>query len=220
VKNLISLSVFLIVLLSGNQIARGQCPIQLAVFDQSTTSSSTPNSSISVGRTKILAVEDDRIRVYDKCGNQLLAEKPIDGINGFWPTAPAGAMRDVRCFYDDSTTPKRFWISGRDNASLDKTVHYAFTSIDDPNPNGLWFKKSFDLLTFGNVFAASDLEFSLSRDFIWLAATIDNSPGRAILAVDKISLLQNPTDPPILFLQDLNINVPADSQFDRFCSAN
>jgi hypothetical protein len=144
-------------------------------------------------------VDDDRIRVYDKCSNLLLSEQNIDGPGGFWVSQGAGQVGmliDTRVTFDRSSS--RFFAAAHTAVEYPAYWYIAFTASDDPT--GVWYKHQ--IPASHNVDTIYSGQFAVDANDIWLsgqaAAAPLNPPIDWLLGrLDKQWMLANPTNPNI-----------------------
>jgi hypothetical protein len=174
-----------------------------------------PNSSLGVSRTHIVSVDDDRIRVYDKCSNLLLAETPIDGPGGFWAAQGAtqsGFLSETKVTYDHASG--RFFATAHTVSEFPGNWYIAFTETGDAT--GTWYKHQVPA-PYG-VDSIYSAQLAIDRNDVWLSAQVTAAAlfpdytwvlGR----FDKVWMITNPTNPNIPQYWQLVVGT-ADADFE------
>lgn len=144
------------------------------------------DAAIAAGRTQIVAIDHDTVRVTNKCGNTLFTML-MDGTNGFWAVNGPGtgpvAVADPETLYDDST--KRFWISAQAGGSPSNTFYVAYSDPYDGSTLSKWHRFKITLPSgpvpgFPNApyLQLDNLDFAVDEDSLWFSFSLQQGQGQ------------------------------------------
>jgi hypothetical protein len=151
--------------------------------------------SIAVGRTQIVALEHDFIKVLTKCGIQLYSNS-IDGSTGLWSMATLGSLVDPEAEYDASTG--RFFLMGQTSNKIPEKLYIAYSAIENATS---WTTHEFIVPQMTEGLDSCNL--SVDDQHVWvngISAGVNGIASEPIMCLRKSDLLGSPN--PTLFFSD------------------